>query len=74
MSIAPDGRNESLDLTLATRGAVLDMIAYLEHVRGFTREQAYMLVSVAVDLRLSEIVDVPNPLVSALLPLDIFET
>ena len=74
MSVAPDGRNESLDLTLATRGAVLDMIAYLEHVRGFTREQAYMLVSVAVDLRLSEIVDVPNPLVSALLPLDIFET
>ncbi len=50
------------------------MIAYLEHVRGLTTEQAYMLVSVAVDLRLSEIVDVPNPLVSALLPLDIFES
>jgi acetamidase/formamidase len=30
-------------------------------------------VSVAVDLRLSEIVNVPDPLVSALLPLDIFE-
>jgi acetamidase/formamidase len=30
-------------------------------------------MSAAVDLRLSEIVDVPNPVVSALLPLDIFE-
>ena len=45
----------------------------LRIVGGLTREQAYVLVSVAVDLRLSEIVDVPNPLVSALLPLDIFE-
>jgi formamidase len=71
--VGDDGRNESLDLTLATRAAILEMIAYLEATRGLTREQAYVLVSVAVDLRLSEIVDVPNPLVSALLPLDIFE-
>jgi acetamidase/formamidase len=28
---------------------------------------------VAVELRISEIVDVPNALVSALLPLDVFE-
>jgi formamidase len=71
--VTPDGRSESLDLTLATRGAVLEMIAYLEHAHGLSPEQAYVLVSVAVDLRLSEIVDVPNPIVSALLPLDIFE-
>ena len=71
--VGDDGRNESLDLTLATRAAILEMIAYLETTRGLTREQAYVLVSVAVDLRLSEVVDVPNPLVSALLPLDIFE-
>ena len=31
-----------------------------------------VLCSVAVDLRISEIVDVPNPVVSALCPLDIF--
>jgi acetamidase/formamidase len=31
-------------------------------------------MSATVDLRLSEIVDVPNPVVSALLPLDVFET
>jgi formamidase len=72
--VSPDGRNESLDLTLATRSAIFEMIAHLEHAYGLTPEQAYVLVSVAVDLRLSEIVDVPNPMVSALLPLDIFET
>ena len=33
-----------------------------------------MLCSVAVDLRISEIVDVPNPVVSALCPLDIFHS
>jgi formamidase len=71
--VSPDGRNESLDVGLATRSALLEMIAYLGAEHGLTPEQAYVLVSVAVDLRLSEIVDVPNPLVSALLPLDIFE-
>jgi formamidase len=47
------------------------MIDHLE-TRGFTRQQAYALCSVAVDLRISQTVDVPNQLVSALLPLDIF--
>jgi formamidase len=46
----------------------------LDHLetRGFDRQQAYALCSVAVDLRISQTVDVPNLLVSALLPLDIF--
>jgi formamidase len=73
LPVTPEGRNESLDLNLATRTALLEMIAYLGHEHGLAPQQAYVLVSVAVDLRLSEIVDVPNPLVSALLPLDIFE-
>lgn len=73
LPLAPDGTNRSLDLTLATRNAALEMIAYLGHAHGLSPEQAYVLVSVAVDLRLSEVVDIPNPLVSALLPLDIFE-
>jgi acetamidase/formamidase len=30
-------------------------------------------MSVAADLRLSEVVDVPNPVVSAVLPLVVFE-
>jgi formamidase len=40
--------------------------------RGFSREQAYVVCSVAVDLRISNVVDVPNYVVSALLPEAIF--
>ena len=47
------------------------MIDHLQG-RGFTAQQAYAICSVAVDLRLSEVVDVPNFVVSAFLPLDIF--
>ena len=70
-SIRRNGQNESEDLTLAARNALLNMIEHLQ-TRGFTRQQAYALCSVAVDLRISQTVDVPNLLVSALLPLDIF--
>jgi formamidase len=63
----------AMDLTLATREALLEMIDYLTTRYGFAREAAYALCSAAVDLRLSEVVDVPYPLVSALLPLDVFE-
>jgi formamidase len=41
--------------------------------RGWSRQQAYAICSVAVDLRLSEVVDVPNFVVSAMLPLAIFD-
>jgi len=40
--------------------------------RGYSRQQAYAICSVAVDLKISELVDVPNFVVSAVLPLDIF--
>jgi formamidase len=73
ISLRDDGGNEALDIGLAARRALLEMIDYLTGVRGLGREQAYVLASVAVDLRLSEVVDVPNALVSALLPLDVFE-
>jgi formamidase len=73
LSVGEDGRNESLDLSLATRRALLAMLDHLTLERGFRREAAYALMSVAVDLRLSEIVDVPNPAVSALLALDVFD-
>jgi formamidase len=73
LPIGEDGRNESLDLSLATRRALLAILDHLTLERGFRREAAYALMSVAVDLRLSEIVDVPNAAVSALLALDVFE-
>jgi formamidase len=62
---------ESEDATLAARNAMLAMIDYLQQ-RGFNRQQAYAICSVAVDLRVSEAVDVPNFVVTAFLPLDIF--
>ena len=74
MSIHKDGRNESEDLNLAARNALINMIDYIADAYGFSREQAYCLASVAVNLRISQLVDVPNFTVSAFLPLDIFST
>ncbi len=72
MPINADGEIEAENLTLACRNAVLNMMELLEE-RGFSREQAYVICSVAVDLRISNVVDVPNYVVSALLPEAIFD-
>jgi formamidase len=69
--VRKDGDNESEDVTLAARNALLNMIEHLG-TRGLDPQQAYALCSCAVDLRISQTVDVPNFLVTALLPLDIF--
>lgn len=71
LSMRGEDVQESEDATLAARNALLAMIDYLQQ-RGFTRQQAYAISSVAVDLRVSEVVDVPNFVVTAFLPLDIF--
>jgi acetamidase/formamidase len=60
------------DLMGATRQSVERMIAYLERRHRLSAEEAYALCSVAVDLRLSEVVDTPNWVVSAFLPNDVF--
>ncbi len=67
------GVNHDLDLYVAAQAALRDMIDYLCATRAFGREQAYALCSVAVDLRISELVNAPNGLVTAFLPLDIFD-
>jgi formamidase len=72
MPIYPDGRNEGEDLSLSARNALISMIDHLE-TRGYDRQQAYAICSVAVDLKVSQVVDVPNLIVSAILPLDIFD-
>src|SRR5215475_5982916 len=72
MPLKPGGENDGENLTLACRNAVLNMIELLQE-RGFTRNQAYIICSVAVDLRVSNVVDVPNYVVSALLPEAIFD-
>jgi acetamidase/formamidase len=60
------------DMLEATRNAVRSMIDYLEATRGLSRVEAYMLCSVAVDMSLTEVVDMPNYAVVASLPLNIF--
>ena len=60
------------DLMEAARGALRRMIDWLGHEHGLDPVQAYLLCSVAVDLRISEIVDVPNFIVTAHCPLGIF--
>mgnify|MGYP001164852822 FL=1 len=65
--------NVSEDLTVSARHALLQMIDYLVAEHGLTREQAYILCSVAVDLRVGQVVDVPNFIVSAVLNMDVFD-
>ena len=71
ISVTKDGENRAEDATLAARNALLNMIEHLTE-RGWSRQQAYTICSVAVDLKISALVDVPNMLVSAFLPEDIF--
>ena len=56
------------DLFACAQQAIRYMIDHLVAERGLSREEAYILSSVAVDLRISEIVDAPNWIVSAFLP------
>src|SRR5499433_3026699 len=60
------------DLFACAQQAVRHMIDHLGEERGLSREEAYILSSVAVDLSISEIVDAPNWIVSAALPESVF--
>jgi formamidase len=64
--------NLSKDISLAARNALLEIIDYMVDTYGLTPQQAYIVASVAVDLRIGQLVDVPNVGVTAILPLDIF--
>lgn len=60
------------DLMVNTQQAIRYMIQHLEREYGLSREDAYCLSSVVVDLKISQVVDAPNWIVSAFLPLEIF--
>ncbi|MBI1371332.1 MAG: acetamidase [Phycisphaera sp.] len=60
------------DLMTAARDAVREMIDHIVATYGLTPELAYCLCSVAADLHISEVVDAPNWVVSAHLPLGVF--
>lgn len=61
------------DLMAASRDAVGNMIDLLCAQRGMAAVDAYMLVSTCGDLRISEIVDMPNWVVSFYFPRCVFE-
>ena len=61
------------DLHENARNAVRYMIDWLIANQGLTWEEAYSLCSVACDLQISEVVDAPNWIVSAHMPLGIFK-
>jgi formamidase len=64
--------NLNEDLTVAARSSLIDMIDWLVKNKGMTREQAYVYTSVACDLRIGNVVDVPNYAVSTVCPLEHF--
>jgi acetamidase/formamidase len=61
------------DLYKNSQQAIRYIIDYLSSEHTMTREQAFCLCGAAVDLKISEIVDAPNWIVSAYLPLSIFK-
>lgn len=60
------------DLMQGARDATREMIDYLTKEHGLEPELAYMLCSVAGHLRISEVVDAPNWVVSMYMPKAIF--
>lgn len=64
--------NLSKDIGLAAANALAAMIDHIVDEYGYDRTQAYIIASVAVDLRIAQLVDAPNVGVTAILPVDIF--
>lgn len=74
---APLGRRHATtgigpDLHEAAREATRAMVEWLSSNHGLAPVDAYMLCSVIADLRIREVVDEPNWVVSLDLPLDVF--
>jgi acetamidase/formamidase len=61
------------DLMEGARAAVMGMIDQISAAQGMSAAEAYMLCSVCADLRISEIVDQPNWVVSFYLPKVVFD-
>jgi formamidase len=73
LSVYADGGGRPNDLTAAARNALRNMIDHLVDEFDYSRQQAYAISSVAVDLKVGEVVDSPNYVAAATLPIDIFE-
>jgi len=65
--------NLSNDVTLAARNSLINMIDWLKTTKGLSKEQAFVVTSVACDLHISNVVDVPNYAVTTICPMNIFD-
>ncbi len=61
------------DLMTAARDAVRYMVDWLASANAMSAEDAYLLCSVCADLRISELVDRPNWIVSLYFPLQVLD-
>jgi acetamidase/formamidase len=61
------------DLFEACRDATRGLVDHIVERHGRDRQEAYAIASVAADLRVHEVVDAPNWVVGAFLPLAIFD-
>jgi len=61
------------DLTIATRGAIQEMIDFLVAEKHLTQHQAYQLVSIAGNVAVTQLVDKPNHGVHVRLPKSVFK-
>ncbi len=61
------------DLTVATKGAIQEMVDFVAATRHLTKHQAYQLVSVAGNVAVTQLVDKPNLGVHVRLPKSIFQ-
>jgi len=62
------------DLTIATKGAIQEMVDFLAATRGLSKHQAYQLVSIAGHVTMTQLVDRPNLGVHVRLPKAIFQS
>jgi len=61
------------DLTVATTGAIQEMVDFLAAHKGLTKHQAYQLVSIAGNVAVTQLVDRPNLGVHVRMPKNIFK-
>lgn len=61
------------DLAVATKTAIQQMIDFLVEAKGLTRQQAYQLTSIAGNVAITQLVDLPNLGVHVTMPKNIFK-
>ncbi len=72
LPLSADGTLVPDDLRLAARNAALDLLAWLRHEHGLGAPEGYLLLSIAADLEIAQLVNAPCPTVTCSLPLDVF--